>query len=95
MAQLATRRIADGCHQLGNRPAGGEAGGEPGLEARAGRWRRQRRAQDGRGIDQRCQLRPGGGLVSGQEAIDGLIQAFGRRAGGQAGSPRGVQGSSP
>jgi hypothetical protein len=37
-------------------------------------------AQHRGGIDQRRQLRPDGGLASGQESIDGLIKAFGRRA---------------
>jgi hypothetical protein len=37
-------------------------------------------AQHRGGIDQRRQLRPDGGLASGQKSIDGLIQAFGRRA---------------
>jgi hypothetical protein len=42
-------------------------------------------AQHRSSVDQRRQLRPNGGLASGQKTIDGLIQAFGRRARWQAG----------
>jgi hypothetical protein len=80
VAQLSAGRIAQGRHQVGEGAGRGQPRGEPCLEAAARRKRPERRAQRRGGIDQRRQLRPGGGLASGQEAIDGLIQAFGRRA---------------
>lgn len=79
--QLAPGRIADRCDKVLERSVPGQPGGEAGLETRSGRERAERRADGRGGVDQRRQLRPNGGVASGQESIDGLIQAFGRRAG--------------
>lgn len=73
MVQLASRRVAQRAHDLGDRPARREAGGKARLEARSGREWRQRRAQDRGSVDQRRQLWPDGRVATGQEAIDGLI----------------------
>jgi hypothetical protein len=80
VAQLAAGRVTDGGYQLGDRVGRREARGESSLEAAADRQRAKRRAEHRGGVDQRRQLRPGGGLASGQKAVDCLIQAFGRRA---------------
>ena len=88
MVELMPRGIADRRHELSQRPGRGQARGEPRLEARAGGERAERRAHHRRGVDQRRQLGPHDGVASAQESIDGLIKAFGRRAGWQSGSPR-------
>lgn len=85
MAQLAARRLAERRQHLGDGARGREPGGEARLEAGAGRQRGEGVAQHRGGVDQRRQLRPDGGLASGQESIDGLIEAFGRRARWQKG----------
>lgn len=89
--QLAPGRVADGRDEVLKRPVARQPRGEASLETRSGRKRAERRTHGQGSIDQRRQLRPNGGLASGQKAIDGLIQAFGRRAGWQAGSPRSVR----
>ena len=91
MPQLAARSVGQGGHDLGDRPRGRESRRQARLEAHAGGERSERVAQHRGSVDQRRQLRPDGGLASGQEAIDGLIQAFGRRARWQAGSPRSLR----
>jgi hypothetical protein len=91
MVQLAAGCLAYGRHDLGDRPRGRQPRGKAGLEAGAGGQRGERRAEQRGGVDQRRQLRPHDRLVTGQEAIDGLIQAFGRGARWQTGSPRSVR----
>jgi hypothetical protein len=91
VAKLASGRIADRRDKALERSMPGQPGGEPSLETRSGRKRAERRADGRGGVDQRRQLRGNGWMASGQESIDGLIQAFGRRAGWQAGSPRKVR----
>jgi len=91
VTKLAPGRIADRRDKLLECPVPGQPGPQAGLEARACRERAERRADGRGGVDQRRQLRSNGWMASGQESIDGLIQAFGRRAGRQAGSPRKVR----
>lgn len=91
MAKLAAGRIADGSHQVPDRTVARKSRSEAGLESRSGRQRPESRAHDGGCVDQRRQLWPHGELASGQQAIDGLIEAFGGRAGGQDESPREVR----
>jgi hypothetical protein len=91
VAQLAPGRIPDRRDNALERPVPGQPEGEPSLETGPGREGAERRADGRGGVDQRRQLRPNGWVASGQESIDGLIQAFGRRAGWQAGSPRNVR----
>jgi hypothetical protein len=88
VAKLAQGGIADRRDKVLERSMPGQPGCEARLETGSGGERTERRADGRGGIDQRRQLRPDGWMASGQESIDGLIQAFGRRAGWQAGSPR-------
>jgi len=81
MMELMPGGIADRCDQLSQRPGRGQPRGEPRLEARAGGERAERRAHDRGGVDQRRELGRNDGVTSAQESIDGLIKAFGRRAG--------------
>ena len=79
--QLAARRIADGSHEVPDRAVARQSRSEAGLEAGARRQGAKRGTDDRRSVNQRRQLWPHGELASGQEAIDGLIEAFGGRAG--------------
>jgi hypothetical protein len=81
VSQLASRRVTDRRHQVAHGAVAGQPRRETGFEARPGRQRAKRGAHHRGGINQRRQLWPHGELASGQEAIDGLIEAFGGRAG--------------
>lgn len=85
MAQLATRGVGYSIDEEGDRAPRGEARRKPFLEAVAGRHRHQCRADEAGRVDERDQLGRDGGLASGQESIDGLVKALGRRAGWQEG----------
>ncbi len=87
MTQLVARRVADRRDEVRKCPLARQARGEARLEPRSGRERSERGPHDRGSVDERRQLRPNGGIASGQKAVDGLIQAFGRRAGWQSGSP--------
>jgi hypothetical protein len=94
VAQLTAGRVADRRDEVLKRPVARQSRGEASLETRASGERAERRSHRGSSIDQGHQVRPNGGMASGQKAIDGLIQAFGRGAGWQAGSPQMVRQSS-
>ncbi len=91
MMHLAASRVADGRHDLRDWARSRQSRCEAGLEAGACGQRGERGAEQRSGVDQRRQLRPHDRLVTGQQAIDGLIQAFGRGARWQTGSPRCVR----
>jgi hypothetical protein len=83
VTQLAARRPAHCCYDPRDRPGRGETRGQASLEACPGRQRGERRPERGGSLDQRGQLGLDGRLAPRQQAIDGLIQAFGRGAGWQ------------
>jgi hypothetical protein len=83
VTQLAPRYIANRGDCRGDRVGVRQARRELCLEAVPGGQQRQRRANPGSGIDQGQQLRINAGALVAQEAIDGLIESFGRGTGRQ------------
>ena len=81
MPQLPARRIADCRHEVANRAVAGQPRREARLEPGAGRQWAERGPHDRGSVNQRRQLWTHDELAPGQEAIDGLIEAFGGRAG--------------